>query len=170
LATLPEDLHPQVAIAMIGEKYNLGNVYYIDLWPIAPPFLMIQDPEVAARITQTQNHPKHELLKIFLRNMTGEKAVVTSEGSEWRVLRSILGPAFSSNHIASVLPDITDQVMIFRQKLEEFARQGRSFEMQPLACSLTFDVIGKMVLGKSFNALPQNRLLGRRYHELHISN
>jgi hypothetical protein len=31
LKTSPKDLHPQVAVALVGEKYNLDHVFHMDL-------------------------------------------------------------------------------------------------------------------------------------------
>ncbi len=152
MQSLPKDVHPQVAMAMIREKYDLPHVFYMDLWPIATPFLMIEDPDIAAQITQTNSHPKHTLLKDFLQNMTGDQSVVTSEGAEWRRLRSMLGPAFSFNHLSTLVPDITDHALEFCERLQERARTEQIFRMQDLACNLTIDVISQIVLGKSFNS------------------
>lgn len=69
VASLPPDAHPQVALAMIKDKYGLGHVFYLDLWPLADPMMLIHDPGVAAQITQTKNLPKHTLVKKFLRGM-----------------------------------------------------------------------------------------------------
>lgn len=30
----------------IRDKYNLGSHFYIDLWPIADPFLAVFDPDI----------------------------------------------------------------------------------------------------------------------------
>ncbi len=152
MQTLPKDVHPQVAMAIVREKYDLPHVFYMDLWPIATSFLMIHDPEIAAQLTQTKNHPKHTMMKEFLRNMTGEQSIVTSEGAEWRKLRSMLGPAFSSNHLSTLVPDITDHALKFHGRLQELAKSGKTFRMQDLACNLTIDVISQIVLDKSFNS------------------
>jgi hypothetical protein len=31
LKTSPKDVHPQVAMALVGEKYNMAHVFYMDL-------------------------------------------------------------------------------------------------------------------------------------------
>jgi cytochrome P450 len=152
MSVLPKDIHPHVAMAWIQEKYDLDNVFYMDLWPVATPFLVIVDPDVAAQITQTKNHPKHMLNKQFLQNMTGEQAIVTSEGAEWKTLRSMLSPAFSLSHLSIMVPDITDHVLTFRRTLRKLAETDPVFQMQPLACELTIDVISQIVLGTAFNA------------------
>jgi cytochrome P450 len=104
------------------------------------------------RLLASLNNPKQTLNKPLLRNMRGEKSIVTSEGAEWKTLRSMLGPSFSVNHLSTIIPDLTDQVLIFREGLQMLSKTGLVFEMQELACNLAIDVISKMFLGNSFNA------------------
>lgn len=139
-------------MTLIGEKYHLGRVFYLDLWPVATPLVIIEDPDVAARIIQAKHHPKHPISNDYVGTVVGEKSIVTSEGAEWKMLRSMLGPAFSVSHLSTLIPDITDQVVIFRDTLQTLAQAGKPFSMLDLAANVTIDVIGLVVLGKSFNA------------------
>jgi hypothetical protein len=41
----------KVLPSRIRDKYNLGSHFYIDLWPMADPFLAVFDPELAAQFT-----------------------------------------------------------------------------------------------------------------------
>lgn len=136
---------------MVAEKFNLGHVFYMDLWPVATSFLMIQDPDVAAQLTQTQNHPKHPIIAEYMGNLTGEKSILTAEGTEWKTLRSMLAPSFTPSHLTTFIPSITDHVVIFRDKLQTLAKSRKAFSMQPLALAVTADVISLMILGKTFN-------------------
>lgn len=155
MQSLPKDVHPQVAAALIREKYDLGHVFYLDMWPVAAPMIVIQDPEIAAQLTQVRNHPKHPINKRFLRNMTGDKSIVTSEGPEWKSLRSMLAPAFTPAHLSTILPDITDRVMIFSKRLQSLAEHSNIFPMQDVAADLTIDVISQMAFGESLGAQTQ---------------
>ena len=149
----PDDVHPQVAMARLGEKYDLGPVFYVDVWPIATPMMIIQDNTIAAQITQTNSLPKHALLKQFLRNMTGDKSIVTSEGPEWKMLRTMFVPGFSPNYLVTLVPDIIVKHMnVFRHRLQQVAILGETIKMQEKAGDVTVDVIGEIVLGKSLDA------------------
>jgi cytochrome P450 len=149
----PDDVHPQVAMARLGEKFDLGPVFYVDLWPIATPMMVIQDNGIAAQITQTKSLPKHTLNRQFLRNMTGEKSIVTSEGAEWKMLRTMFSPGFSPNYLMSLVPDIiTKHIEVFRYRLQQVAIVGETIKLQERAVYATVDVIGEIVLGRNLNS------------------
>ena len=149
----PADVHPHVVMARLGEKFDLGPVFYVDLWPIATPMMIIQDNGIAAQITQTKSLPKSTLTKQFLRNMTGEKSIVTSEGAEWKMLRTMFSPGFSPNYLMSLVPDIIVKHMkVFRHRLQQVAIVGETIKLQELAVNATVDVIGEIVMGKNLNS------------------
>src|ERR1700722_3373354 len=149
----PDDVHPQVVAARLGEKFDLGPVFYIDLWPIATPIMLIEDNGIAAQITQAKSLPKSTLTKQFLRNMTGEKSIVTSEGAEWKMLRTMFSPGFSPNYLMSLVPDIIVKHMeVFRYRLQQVAIVGETIKLQERAVNATVDVIGEIVIGKNLHS------------------
>ena len=162
----PDGVHPHVAMARLGEKFDLGPVFYVDLWPVATSLMIIQDNTVAAQITQTKSLPKHTLNKQFLRNMTGQKSIVTSEGAEWKMLRSMFTPGFSPNYLMSLVPDIIVRHMeVFRHRLQQMAIVGETIKMQEMAVNATVDVIGEIVLGKNLNSQNQYSSLSENFRK-----
>jgi hypothetical protein len=65
MASLPPDVHYQVAVTTIAQKYNMPGVFYLDLWPAGCGQVIVTDPDVASHMTVTKNHPKHEAEKWF---------------------------------------------------------------------------------------------------------
>jgi hypothetical protein len=45
--SLPLDAGPQYYAYYIRTKYDLGDFFYLDLWPLALPQLMITHPDLA---------------------------------------------------------------------------------------------------------------------------
>lgn len=152
VASLPPDAHPQVALAVIKEKYDLEHVFYLDLWPVSYPLMAIHDPGVAAQICQIHSLPKHSLVKQYLRNVAGIRSIVTEEERDWKLLRQILSPGFAPQQIMAMVPTMLKHINVFKAKLQHFAGTGESFPMQELASWATIDVIGEVVLGKNFDS------------------
>lgn len=44
-AEVPPNCHPQIYLTSIAHKYNLKGVFYIDLWPISEPMVVLTDPK-----------------------------------------------------------------------------------------------------------------------------
>ena len=61
--------------------------------------MIVMDPNVANQVTQAKSPPKHSVNTVVLAPLVGKRSVVTAEGQEWKFLRSILNPGFSSKHL-----------------------------------------------------------------------
>lgn len=133
-------------------EFNLPGLFYVDTWPLSVPLMIISEPSVAAQITQSRSLPKHPLVMDVLRGLIGDHSIFSTEGQEWRALRSMFNPGFSLAHLMTLVPFIADEVMIFHNKLQEFAKTGETFPMNERATYLTIDVIGKVMMGEEFNS------------------
>ena len=60
MSELPEASHYQNVVTTIANKYDLPNVFYLDLWPASSPQIIVLDPDVASYVAITNNHPKHK--------------------------------------------------------------------------------------------------------------
>lgn len=147
----------------IGEKYGMPSVFYLDLWPVSNPMMMVHDPDVAYQITQAKSLPKHPIIDQALGPMIGERSVLTAEGAEWKLLRSILNSGFSSQYLSSLIPLLTRHALVFRDRVAQYASTGEVFPIQETATSLTIDVIGEVVLGTNFDSQHQPNDLARHF-------
>ncbi len=99
---LPRGFHPQQLMCYIGHKYDMPSVFYLDLWPISTPFMMVHDPGVAHQMTQAKVLPKHPINGRVLGPLTGPRSIITAEGGEWKFIRTIINPAFSTQYLYTI--------------------------------------------------------------------
>lgn len=68
LSNLPRDAHAHYLPSQIHLQYpSLGPVYYLDMWPFAPPFLVATSPTVISQLTQSESHlPNHPDVRKYL--------------------------------------------------------------------------------------------------------
>lgn len=59
LRTQPKRAAPQTFAIFLKEKYNLGDYFYVDVWPMGDPIMMIFDTDIMAEFTVKQSLPKH---------------------------------------------------------------------------------------------------------------
>ena len=130
----------------IAEKYNLGNYFYMDLWPVADPMFYVLDPDIAQQCTVDQSMPKHHGLKNFMIFLAGEGDLVSSNGAHWKKWRSIMNPGFAASHLMTLVSGIVNDGLIFVEKLAEHADKREVFRLEEDATRLTFDIIGKVSL------------------------
>jgi len=151
LRTLPPRCHSHYLPEAIHERFpELGPIFYLDLWPFSKPLLVVTSARFAQQLTEAQLH-KDASFRAFMYAFTEERDLVCMEGKEWKKWKSIFSPGFQSSHIMTLVPNIIQDVLIFRKGLREHSKLGRRFTLEDMSTKLTLDVIGRIVLDDSFN-------------------
>ena len=96
-------------------------MWYLDLWPLGPPQLVITDPDMALHLTAIENTPKHPIERMFVEPVVGVDNIVTTEGPYWKYLHKLLAPAFAKQYIRKMVPSISEEAMTFRSILHKYA-------------------------------------------------
>lgn len=126
------------------------TVVYLDLWPVASPILFTIHPKVSAQFTQTISLPKDAMERDFLKPLTDNKDMVSSNGEQWKRWRSVFNPGFSPRNIMSLVPAMMEDMTTFLNILESLAgdesKPGEVVQLERLTTNLTFDIIGKATL------------------------
>jgi cytochrome P450 len=104
----------------------------MDLWPIADPFLVVFDPELAAQFTTTYSAPKYPGMKPFLIHLAGHGDMVSSDGPHWKKWRSVFNPGFASSHLMTLVPGIVNYVTIFANKLTDLSNKHEPFRLEEI--------------------------------------
>lgn len=147
MAKLPKDAHQHYLPDQLRRAYpDMGPIFYIDAWPIITTTLVVASPATLAQITTEHTLPKFPAIRDFLYPLTNGRDVVSMDGQEWKMWRSIFNPGFSAKHLMTVVPDIVKQTMVFCEVLQEHAEKHDVFQMKRLTDNLAMDVIGKVVL------------------------
>ncbi|KAH7324095.1 cytochrome P450 [Rhexocercosporidium sp. MPI-PUGE-AT-0058] len=154
-AKLPADAHNNLVHAILARQYELGPIYYLDLWPSFDPQVIVLDPTLAAQATQLKDLPKHSMYK-FMEYTVGTQSIITTHGEQHRFWRKVFDAGFSSSHLASLTPMVVQRVNVFIEKLESQVKTGEVFPLLPLTKSLTLDVIGRVTMAADFNTQQQS--------------
>lgn len=151
-ATFPPNTHPQHFYTAIAQKYNLKGIFYIDLWPIGPSSVVLNDPSVSEQVTVAHPLRQHKMVDEFLAPILGHDVIAAANGATWKKLHNAMSPAFSWSHIRNLTGVIAEEGMHFRDTLNELARVEGVFSMEETAMKLIFDVITRIVFNFSLNA------------------
>ncbi|KAL9619373.1 MAG: hypothetical protein Q9160_005968 [Pyrenula sp. 1 TL-2023] len=147
MGDLPPDMNLQYMPIAIRRRYpQVGNVFYVDNWPFVAPILVTASPSTARQITQEHSLPKWPLLQNFFKPIAGKYDLMTMEGPLWKKWRNVLIPGFGAAYLASLMPEIVAEGLMFCEVLKERAVSGAMFQLKPLTDNFTVDVIGKLVL------------------------
>lgn len=150
--TFPPNTHPQYFYTYLAQKYDLGGIYYIDLWPLAVPQIVVVDPDAALSILTSNAFPKHPQIETFLRPFTGRGSIAASNGDRWKYNHRMVGGGFTASHIKSMLGMIAEEGLIFHERLKGMAESGEPIGLEEETSKAIFDVIGKIAFGFSLGA------------------
>ncbi|KAK6955071.1 hypothetical protein Daesc_002701 [Daldinia eschscholtzii] len=158
---LPPNSHQQLLITTIAQTYNLKGVWYLDLWPIADPQVVLTEPELMDAVQVTRVYNQHQLAQDVLTSVLGENIVAAANGPVWKKLHNAMAPAFLPSHVRTLAGLIADETMIFRETLKKLASSRQVFSAEHELSKLIFDIIGRVV----FNFPLHGQTKGSSYHE-----
>lgn len=58
-ALCPPNCHPQIYLTAIAQKYNLKGIFYVDLWPVADPQVIVTDVDLMDQIHVKRAFPQY---------------------------------------------------------------------------------------------------------------
>ena len=149
----PNQAHVHNWARYIQKKYNMGDFFYVDWWPLGPRWLFMSDPELISQyVTTAQNLPKSILETAFLDKFLGDSNMVSIEGEKWKTQRSMFNPGFSTAHLMTLVPYIVDSSLVFCDVINQKAKTNHLFQLEGVGTHLTIDIIGKVVLDSDFDS------------------
>lgn len=143
---LPPDVHPHHYWNYLKKTYDLGDIYFFDAWPLAPPTVIICEAEMADQVTVKHSLDKHPMVKSYLKQHLGPENMAAANGDVWRKARTTYNPGFAPSHLMNVISNIVQDVEIFHDVLGKLMESGNVFSLEATAMKLSFDVIGRLVL------------------------
>ncbi len=147
LSKLPPDAHPSYLPDLIRRAVpQVGQVFYLDMWPFSRPILVVSSPSVARQFTQEYPLRKSPEVRRWMKPLTDNQDLVTLEGQAWKQWRHVFNPGFSASHLVRLVPQIIGQVSVFCDILQERAKQDAIFPLEEITVNLTMDTIGLVVL------------------------
>jgi cytochrome P450 len=149
MAKYPSNLHGQCLPNVLQQFFPdicARGLVYLDIWPISPPMLAVFHPDIMSQFTVAESLPKHEHLHNELDPFTQCLDLVSSEGQLWKTWRAIFNPGFSAKNLIRLVPDMVEEVDIFRDWLREAATSGEKITLAEKSEKLTVDIIGRTVL------------------------
>lgn len=144
--SLPDDAHPFYVFGEASRKFS--GLYYLDLWPFSPPFLMVTSATAAAQVTQHTSlaFDRPLALQDWFLPITGGPTLFDMPEKEWRPWRAIFSPGFSNTYLTGLIPHMVEETMIYYTILREHAQRREIFELDTVTLWFTMDLIGRVAL------------------------
>jgi cytochrome P450 len=171
MATLPSDAHGDYMQVLIQQNWkelfpkckSCPPVFIVDTWPFTTPIMITVHPDVTSQYTQEVSRVKPKEQKRFWHPLTQNLDLASMEGDTWKIWRKKLSPGFSTNSITSHITALVEEIEVFADTLRAKAGRdgawGEMMPLEPIAKDVTFDVIGRFILGTRLHAQTNPRLL-----------
>ncbi|OTA96268.1 hypothetical protein M434DRAFT_8946 [Hypoxylon sp. CO27-5] len=148
----PPNNHPQSYITAIAQKYNMKGIWYLDLWPVADPQVILTEPELMDAVQVTRVYNQHRISQELMSSIIGDDVVATVNGPVWKKLHNAMAPAFLPSHVKTLTGVVADETLIFRDRLKSLASSGVVFSMEDEVSKVLFDIIGRIVFNFPLHA------------------
>ncbi|KAI0841068.1 cytochrome P450 [Hypoxylon sp. FL0890] len=161
---IPRDSHGHWLFLYLKHEYpeiTRKGLLYMDPWPIGYPMIAVYQPDMMAQFTQENSLPKYWAMpQVEFKAFTGGEDLVNLDGPEWKKARSMFNPGFSARNLLSLVPDMIEEVLVFRERLEKAAASGEVVKLEDYTTDITVDIIGRAVLGTRLHTQTRpNRLM-----------
>ncbi|CAG2162373.1 unnamed protein product, partial [Oppiella nova] len=106
------------------------------------PFLMISDPQLIKEMNIRDFHIFADRDDLVTGDQLNDRSLFNLKGDEWKGMRSIISPTFSSGKMRSMHPIVIDCVKRLETHLEAYLQKGsHEIELKKNMSNLTMDVI-----------------------------
>ena len=152
MGLFPHTTHVQAALTEIAIKYKMPGIWYMDLWPFGPVFVVIRDPTVGDQALVHKGLPQHVESAEFLEPFIGKDPIPVTNGLVWKKLHGGMAPGCAWPAVRRMTDLILEEAAIFRDALARLSDSGEVFSMEALGARLIFDVVGRAVFNARLNA------------------
>ncbi|KAL2829867.1 cytochrome P450 [Aspergillus pseudoustus] len=136
----------------IAHRYQLKEIFYLDLWPFGPSQMVLVHPDTAELVTTVENYPLHNAVSDYLIPLLGEESIGAVDDDKWKTLHRMLAPTFRPSNINAMTSVIAEQVcQLLRPTLAAYAQSGQVFSMEKAAAKLIFGISSKAILGSGIS-------------------
>ncbi len=77
------------------QDFSLPDIFYVDLWPFGPEFIMCSGPDAAAMVSTVNAFPQCDVVRNFFAPTVGTTFIETTNGPLWKELHQMLAPGLT---------------------------------------------------------------------------
>ncbi|PKS08642.1 hypothetical protein jhhlp_005031 [Lomentospora prolificans] len=167
LELFPKRPYLQAALTHIKQKHNLPDVWYLDLWPVGPKFVIVTDPDASAIPTTVNAYPQSSLVSDHFSKNIGRSFIESTNGQTWKELHHVIAPGLTPAAVRSYNDIIVDEALALHNRLKAMAESGKVCENFGYEFGkFPFEVVTRIFLGRRFDTQGGNTDLYDQMHAL----
>ncbi|KAL2146369.1 hypothetical protein VTI28DRAFT_4122 [Corynascus sepedonium] len=133
------------------QDFKLPDVFYLDMWPFGPEFIICAGAEAAAIPTTVNAFPQSDLVSTVLGPVTGENFIETTNGPLWKELHRMIAPGLTPVSIKMYHDLLADEAKSLHDRLrllaasENVTNMGLDFGQYP------FSIVWQIFFGEKLD-------------------
>jgi cytochrome P450 len=140
------------AFAKINFQLINDSIYYIfRVFNSNKPALTVADPELIKQILVKYFHSFRNRRESPSKHKVFSKAMFSARDDDWKRIRAIASPTFTSGKMKKMYPLIKECCAEFMTTLDEYAKDRKDIELKLLHGAYTMDVIAKCAFAANTN-------------------
>ncbi|KAB5513517.1 cytochrome P450 [Coniochaeta sp. 2T2.1] len=142
---LPPGSHVQAAITQIQQDYNLPDIFYLDLWPFGPRFVVCSGADAAAITTTVSTFPQSKLVFDVLGPTIGTTFIEVTNGSLWKDLHRVFAPSLTPLSVKGYHDGIVDEAAALHGRLQDVDVVDLNYELGKFTFAVVCNVLSVTV-------------------------
>ncbi|KAL7786304.1 cytochrome P450 [Trichoderma ceciliae] len=148
---LPSGAHMQAAMTQLKLDYHLPDIFYLDLWPLGPQFLVCTSPDSCAIPTTENAFEMHDMVINFFKGNIGTSFIEATNGALWKHLHQMLTPGLTPTAVRGYHASIIEQAAALRRRFWDIAKSGQAVDIRRELGHYPFQVMAKVIFGEALS-------------------
>jgi cytochrome P450 len=128
--------------------FNLPDIFYMDLWPFGPEFIVCAGPDAAAMPTTVTPFPQAELVSDYFSPTVGTTFIEATNGPMWKELHQMLAPGLTPSATRTYHDLILDEAKATYDRLHRLTGSDEVGDMAFQLGQYPFSVIWQVIFGE----------------------
>lgn len=141
----------QAAWAQMKFDFKLPEVFYLDMWPFGPEFIICSGPEAMALATTTNVYAQADIVTNFFASVkVGETFIEATNGPIWKELHQMLAPGLTPAANKTYHSFILDAAQQLHDRILDAASSGETIDLSFRVGQFPFSIIWRVFFGEAF--------------------
>jgi cytochrome P450 len=132
----------------IKRDFKLPDVFYMDMWPFGPEFIVCSGPDAVAELTTVTAFPQADIVRDFFSSTIGTGFIETTDGPLWKELHQMLAPGLTPGATRTYHDLIIDEAKSLHGRVRRVADSGEVTDMAYQIGQYPFSIIWKIFFGE----------------------
>ncbi|KAK1835014.1 putative sterigmatocystin biosynthesis P450 monooxygenase stcS [Podospora conica] len=149
ISKFPADTYIHGAFTQIKQDHDLPDLFYLDLWPFGPRFVVCSGPDAAAVPTTVTPFPQSTAVtNFFAAARIGARFIEATNGAVWKELHLMLAPGLTPAAVRTYHGVLADEARGLQEHIRAVAeREGGTADLSAELGRLPFGVITRIFFG-----------------------